>query len=165
MAIFQLQGNQSMCLAGWYGSCKNTIPVVPARGWKLPQGYTIRQTFVIYRTCMRPYVSAARACVHCAKVHCSKCHRLETPHFTLHSSHSTVHTALFALHTSQCTLHTPHFTLTLRTSDSTLHLNSSELFWPHHLFSSHLICHLSSSQLISSRLSTAQPFSSHRSFS
>ena len=89
-----------------------------------------------------------RACLLCATViHCSK--GLETPHFTLHSSHFTVRT---------CTSH------------STLHLISSHLISSHlisallissHLISSLLICHLSSSQLLN--LSTAQPFSSHRS--
>ena len=88
----------------------------------------------------------------CATVmHCSK--GLETPHFTLHSSHFT--------------LHSSHLHFTLHTSS---HLVSSDLFSPHlsssplissHLISSLLTCHLSSSQLLN--LSTAQPFSSHRS--
>lgn len=82
-----------------------------------------------------------------------------------HTWNSTLHTSLFTLHTWHFTLHSSHFTLHSHTSDSTLHLISNELFWPHHLFSSHHICHLSSSQLFSSRLRIAQPFSSHWSFS
>ena len=154
MVIFQLQGNQSMCLAGWYGSCKNTIPVVPARGWKLPQGYTIRQTFVIYRTCTRPYVSAARACVHCAKVHCSKCHRLETPHFILHSSHSTLHSSHCTLRTSHFTMHSSHSTLHTHTSHFRLH-TSSQFIWAlltssSLLISSHMSSKFFSADFISS---------------
>ena len=70
----------------------------------------------------------------------------------LHTSHCTLHTSQFAL-----ALHTPHF-ISSRLIWSLL--TSSQLF-SSHLISSLLICHLSSSQLLN--LSTAQPFSSHRS--
>ena len=111
----------------------------------------IYETFLIYRTCMRRApAKPLRACTlrrWCPVPHVT----FEAP---LRTSHSTLDTALFALHTSHFTLHTSHFTL--HTPHFTLH---TALFLPH---TSHCTLHLiwallTSSQLISSHLSSSQP--------
>ena len=98
--------------------------------------------------------------LHTAPAQCNAKQRLYS-HCTLQSSHPALHTSHlhFTFHTSNSTLHL------ISSQLISSHLISSELFSPHlssfHLISSLLIRQLSSACLFSFHRSTAQPFSPH----
>ena len=173
-----------LCMEGisslpWYDEANpvQLAPVVPARGGAEVALGIYYKTFVTYRTCMRGAPARpVRACcvrscctvvvkehdLHTAPAQCNAKQRLYS-HCTLQSSHPALHTSHlhFTFHTSNSTLHL------ISSQLISSHLISSELFSPHlssfHLISSLLIRQLSSACLFSFHRSTAQPFSPHRS--